>query len=160
MDPSRDVADHPLIRCGEGPPIRPARPGRSAKGQRLLAVRHIVGCKTPWRYSAKALESAKEVPVMSELSKRSTIYFEPEIHHALRVMAASTHQSVSEFVNEAVRMALQEDQQDLSVFAERSTEPTMSYEELLDDLKSHGKLRASVQEVSCQGSSQYSEKRY
>jgi Arc/MetJ-type ribon-helix-helix transcriptional regulator len=56
------------------------------------------------------------------------------------VKAANTHQSVSEFVNEAVRMALREDQEDLSAFEERATEPTLSYEELLNDLKSHGKL--------------------
>ncbi len=77
---------------------------------------------------------------MSEMSKRSTVYFEPEIHHALRVKAANTHQSVSEVVNEAVRMALCEDAEDLSVFEERAKEPTLSYEALLKDLKSHGKL--------------------
>jgi plasmid stability protein len=77
---------------------------------------------------------------MSEMSKRSTIYFEPEIHHALRIKAANTHQSVSEVVNEAVRLALREDSEDLSAFEERSEEPTMSYEALLKDLKSHGKL--------------------
>ena len=77
---------------------------------------------------------------MSDLSKRSTVYFEPEIHHALRVKAANTHQSVSEVVNEAVRMALREDAEDLSVFEERAKEPTLSYEALLKNLKSHGKL--------------------
>ena len=77
---------------------------------------------------------------MSEMSKRSTVYFEPEIHHALRVKAANTHQSVSEVVNEAVRMALREDAEDLSVFEERAKEPTLSYEALLKDLKTHGKL--------------------
>jgi Arc/MetJ-type ribon-helix-helix transcriptional regulator len=77
---------------------------------------------------------------MSEMSKRSTVYFEPEIHHALRVKAANTHQSVSEVVNEAVRLALREDAEDLSVFEERAKEPTLSYEALLKDLKSHGKL--------------------
>jgi len=77
---------------------------------------------------------------MSEMSKRSTIYFEPEIHHALRVKAANTHQSVSEVVNEAVRLALREDAEDLRAFEERAEEPTLSYEALLDNLKSHGKL--------------------
>jgi plasmid stability protein len=77
---------------------------------------------------------------MSELSKRSTVYFDPEIHQALRIKAATTHTSVSEVVNEAVRIALREDQEDLSVFEERVNEPTISYEELLQDLKSHGKL--------------------
>jgi len=77
---------------------------------------------------------------MSEMSKRSTIYFEPDIHHALRVKAANTHRSVSEVVNEAVRLALCEDAEDLSAFEERAEEPTLSYEALLKDLKSHGKL--------------------
>lgn len=53
---------------------------------------------------------------MSELSKRSTIYFEPELHRALRVKAASTHRSVSEIVNDALRLALREDQDDLAAF--------------------------------------------
>ena len=77
---------------------------------------------------------------MSELSKRSTVYFEPEIHQALRMKAASTHISVSEVVNEAVRIALREDQEDLSAFEQRAREPILSYEELLKDLESHGKL--------------------
>jgi len=77
---------------------------------------------------------------MSELSKRSTVYFEPEIHHALKVKAASTHQSISEVVNEAIRIALREDHADLAVFEERKNEPSLSYEELLEDLKVHGKL--------------------
>jgi plasmid stability protein len=77
---------------------------------------------------------------MAELSKRSTVYFEPEIHHALRIKAANSQRSISEVVNEAVRQALREDQEDLSAFEERVAEPTMSYEALLDDLKAHGKL--------------------
>lgn len=77
---------------------------------------------------------------MSESSKRSTIYFEPEIHQALRLKSAVTHRSVSELVNEAVRSLLQEDQEDLASFENRVAEPSMSYEELLNDLKAHGKL--------------------
>ncbi len=77
---------------------------------------------------------------MSELSKRSTVYFETEIHQALRIKAATTQQSVSEVVNEAVRVALSEDQEDLNAFSQRAKEATLSYEELLEDLKSHGKI--------------------
>lgn len=77
---------------------------------------------------------------MSEPSKRSTIYFEPAVHKALRLKAATTQRSVSDIVNDAVRQALQEDQEDLAAFDERATEPTMTYEELLNDLKAHGKL--------------------
>ena len=77
---------------------------------------------------------------MSELSKRSTVYFEPAIHHALRIKAATTHQSVSELINEAIRVALREDQEDLGAFEERAHEPTLSYEELLENLKTYGKI--------------------
>jgi hypothetical protein len=37
-------------------------------------------------------------------------------------------------------MALREDQEDLAAFEERSAEPLMTYEELLKDLKTHGKI--------------------
>jgi len=77
---------------------------------------------------------------MSELSKRSTVYFEANVHQALRVKAATTHQSVSELVNDAVRLTLREDQEDLQAFTQRAEEATLSYEELLEDLKLHGKL--------------------
>ena len=77
---------------------------------------------------------------MSELSKRSTVYFEADVHQALRIKAAATHQSVSEVVNEAVRLALREDQEDLSAFSERANEATLTYEQLLEDLKQHGKI--------------------
>jgi len=77
---------------------------------------------------------------MSKFSKRSTVYFEADVHQALRIKAATTHQSVSEVVNEAVRLALREDQEDLNAFTERAKEATLSYEELLEDLKEHGKI--------------------
>jgi len=77
---------------------------------------------------------------MNNPSKRSTVYFEPEVHQALRLKAAHTHRSVSDLVNEAVRNALQEDQEDLAAFDERIGEPTMTYEKLLNDLRAHGKI--------------------
>lgn len=77
---------------------------------------------------------------MNELSKRSTVYFDPQLHAALRLKAAHTQRSLSDIVNDAVRAALAEDQQDLAAFNERIAEPSMSYEALLDDLKAHGKL--------------------
>ena len=77
---------------------------------------------------------------MSESSKRATVYFEPELHRAVRLKAAHTHRSVSDIVNDAVRSALRDDQEDLAAFEERGAEPTISYEALLKDLKTHGKL--------------------
>lgn len=77
---------------------------------------------------------------MSEAAKRSTIYFDPQLHAALRLKAAHSHRSVSEIVNDAVRAALAEDQEDLAAFEQRVSEPAVSYEALLNDLKAHGKL--------------------
>lgn len=77
---------------------------------------------------------------MSELSKRSTVYFDPQLHAALRLKAAHTNRSLSDIVNAAVREALAEDQEDLAAFRDRVSEPTLSYEALLDELKAHGKV--------------------
>mgnify|MGYP002629682281 FL=1 len=77
---------------------------------------------------------------MSTLSKRSTVYFDPAIHQALRIKAASSHLSVSELVDEALGMQLAEDQEDLSAFDARVKEPEMSYESLIKDLKKHDKI--------------------
>ena len=77
---------------------------------------------------------------MNETSKRSTIYFEPDIHQALRIKAVHTRRTMSDLVNDAVRMAFQEDCEDLAAFDERANEPTMTYEEMLKDLRVHGKI--------------------
>ena len=57
---------------------------------------------------------------MSNLSKRSTVYFEPDIHQALKMRAASAHLSVSELIDEAVRLLMREDQEDLSCCSSKS----------------------------------------
>ena len=77
---------------------------------------------------------------MSDAVTRSTIYLESNLHRALRLKAAHTRRSVSALVNEAVRRVLREDQEDLAAFEERANEPLVSYEDLLKDLKKHGKL--------------------
>jgi hypothetical protein len=77
---------------------------------------------------------------MSEMAKRSTIYLDPKLHRALRIKATHTQRTLSALVNEAVRMALREDQEDLAAFDERGGESLMTYEELLKELKVHGKI--------------------
>ena len=62
---------------------------------------------------------------------RSTVYLEPELHRALKLQAVETSSSISELVNRAVRDALREDREDLMVFDERASEPTMSFEEMV-----------------------------
>jgi len=75
-----------------------------------------------------------------QAAKRATVYFEAALHRAIRLKAAHTHRSISEIVNDAVRMSLREDEEDLAAFEDRVGEPEISYEALLKDLKAHGKL--------------------
>lgn len=77
---------------------------------------------------------------MQSNQKRATVYFDPEIHRALRIKAAETDQSVSELVNGAVRMALSEDAEDLAAFEDRAREPDLPFESVVKDLKARGKL--------------------
>ena len=71
---------------------------------------------------------------------RSTLYLDPALHQALRLKAATTQRSMSDLVNDAIRAALLEDEQDLAAFAEREHEASMSYEEFLEQLKADGTL--------------------
>ena len=71
---------------------------------------------------------------------RTTIYFDPLIHKILKLKSAQTDKSVSEIVNDALRNELLEDQEDLEAFKKRESESTISYESLLEKLKSHGKI--------------------
>ena len=73
-------------------------------------------------------------------AKRATVYFDENLHKALRLKAAETDQSISDLVNTAVRTTLLEDAEDLAAFRERAKEPTMAFEDLVRDLKRRGKL--------------------
>lgn len=86
---------------------------------------------TLWRYN---------VVIMSDLQKRTTIYFDPNIHRALRIKSAELDRSVSELVNEAVRLSLAEDAEDLAAFEERAEEPNLLFEDVVKDLKERGKI--------------------
>jgi len=77
---------------------------------------------------------------METQSKRATIYFDPELHKAVRLKAAHTNRTISDIVNDSLREALREDQEDLASFDERAAEPVMSYENLLAKLKADGKI--------------------
>jgi plasmid stability protein len=68
------------------------------------------------------------------------VYFDPALHKALKVKAAETARSVSDLVDDAVRRALAEDEEDLRAFEERAGEKTVSFEKVLKDLKAHGKI--------------------
>jgi plasmid stability protein len=77
---------------------------------------------------------------MGTVSKRATIYFDPALHRALRVKAAETERSLSDLVNEAVKMSLVEDAEDLAAFEERALEPDLRFEDVVKDLKRSGTI--------------------
>lgn len=77
---------------------------------------------------------------MKNSQKRATIYFDPDLHRALRLKAADTDRSVSELVNEAVRLRLADDAEDLAAFEERASEPNLDFETVVRDLKQRGKI--------------------
>jgi hypothetical protein len=77
---------------------------------------------------------------MKNKSRRVTVYFEPAVHRALRLKAAETERSVSDLVNDAVRLVLAEDAEDLAAFEERAREPSLSFEDVLKDMKRRGQL--------------------
>ena len=77
---------------------------------------------------------------MTNANKRATVYFDPDIHRALRLKAAETDRSLSDLVNEAVKLALAEDAEDLAAFEERASEPVLSFEDAVKGLRRRGKI--------------------
>ena len=73
-------------------------------------------------------------------TKRATVYFNREIHLALTRKAAQAEQSISTVVNDAVRLALTEDAEDLKAFRERADEPNLDLANVVKSLKRRGKL--------------------
>lgn len=77
---------------------------------------------------------------MDTSTKRATVYFDPVIHRALRLKAAETDRSLSDLVNEAVKLSLAEDAEDLAAFEERASEPNLPFEAVVKELKKRGKI--------------------
>jgi hypothetical protein len=74
------------------------------------------------------------------LTKRATIYFDPDLHRAARIKAVETEKSVSDLVNAALRQSLAEDADDLAAFRTRAKEPNLDFEAVVKDLRRRGKL--------------------
>ena len=77
---------------------------------------------------------------MSGSKKRATVYFDPDLHRALRLKAAETDRSLSDLVNEAVKLSLAEDAEDLAAFDQRAREPSLAFEDVVKDLKRSGRI--------------------
>ncbi len=72
--------------------------------------------------------------------KRSTVYIDQDLIRILKIKSAETSRSVSDLINDAIRHELLEDQEDLDAIERRKNEPTVTYEQLLKDLKRNGKI--------------------
>ena len=68
------------------------------------------------------------------------MYFDPALHRALRIKAAETDRSLSDIVNEAVKLSFLEDAEDLAAFEERATEQSLAFEDVVRDLKRSGSI--------------------
>ena len=75
-----------------------------------------------------------------EDSKRATVYCDASVHQALRLKAAATDRSISDMVNDAVKVALAEDAEDLASFDQRKAERSVSFEALVRDLRKRGRI--------------------
>lgn len=75
-----------------------------------------------------------------ETQKRATVYFESDVHRALRLKAAALDRSISDMVNVAVKAALAEDAEDLATFSERENEKSVSFDSFLQGLKKRGRI--------------------
>ena len=73
-------------------------------------------------------------------TKRATVYFDETLHRALRLKAAETDRSVSDLVNEAVKLSLAEDAEDLAAFDDRASEADLPFEDVVKRLRASGKL--------------------
>jgi hypothetical protein len=77
---------------------------------------------------------------MATQMQRTTIYFDPDLHKALKLKALETSRSITDLVNQSVRDALSEDIEDINVFEERKNEALISYEQMLRKLKKNGTI--------------------
>ena len=75
-----------------------------------------------------------------ESLKRATVYFSPDVHKALRLRAAASDRSMSDMVNDAVRLTLGEDVADLDAFSKRRDEKDISFEAFVTGLKRRGRI--------------------
>lgn len=100
------------------------------RNRSVLALRNVLrrlDVRTFGRYSCLTM-------------KRATIYIEEDLHKALKIKAFQADQSISDLVNDAVRVALDEDLEDLTDAAARKHEQPIAYEAFLQELKSRGQI--------------------
>jgi hypothetical protein len=83
--------------------------------------------------------------------KRATAYFDALAHQALPLKAATTDRSISDMVNDAVKVALAEDAEDLAAFGPHDSERSVSFESLVRDPRKSGRPWVADQTVGREG---------
>ncbi|HNZ04753.1 MAG TPA: ribbon-helix-helix domain-containing protein [Myxococcota bacterium] len=73
---------------------------------------------------------------------RTTVRLDPAVLGELRAKSALTGVAVTDLVNEAVVNWLREDDEDLAAFEERSGEPVITTEELLNGLQADRNIQS------------------
>lgn len=75
-----------------------------------------------------------------DFMSKATLYIEEPIHKALRLKAAETRQSMSELVNDALKVSLLEDLEDIADWRDRKGDETIDFENFVNLLKKDGVL--------------------
>ncbi len=73
-------------------------------------------------------------------SRRATVYFDPEVHRALRLKAAASDRALSDIVNDALRRSFAEDAADLAAARKRRGEKPVSFETVVKAMKRRGRV--------------------
>lgn len=77
---------------------------------------------------------------MSTTTSKTTLYLSSSVRRALKKRIVDTSETMSEYVDRAVALAIAEDLEDIEAIGERRDEPTESLEEFLKAVKADGLL--------------------
>ena len=75
-----------------------------------------------------------------EETHRATLYLDARLYKVLKLKAVHSDRSISDLVNEAIRMSLAEDAIDLEAIRKRAKSPEKSFEGFLKELRKDGLL--------------------
>jgi plasmid stability protein len=75
-----------------------------------------------------------------DTAKRATVYFDVDVHRALRLKAAALDRSISDMVNDAVKASLAEDAEDLASFSQRKGDKNISFDAFVQGLRRRGRI--------------------
>jgi hypothetical protein len=69
--------------------------------------------------------------VTPPMMKGIAVYFDARLYRAIKLKADGTHCTISDLVNEALRLSLREDASDLQAIRDRANEPSRPLEDIL-----------------------------